>query len=226
MQDIEKKLIAQIRTRLANKGHSGFTADEIRKVINDNFNVIEDINDEGKAWIVDQLIAKRNQGTPIESYPATIPPESVETTEEQSPVIEEQTSNEPDMMSMLSTVTETSPDPVSMVRQEAASMGVSISDTEVNNIAQQVQQSQCYNQDQIGAIKEALIAFVDWQHSQTSTGLNQAIAQVSSHASSRQAEFNNQMVGEVNNFFRVSQQNSQNTFASILGALQIPGTSV
>ena len=220
MQDTEKKLIAQIRTRLATKGHSGFTAEEIRQVIAQNHTgELDTVTDETKTAIVDALISLRSSS---ETVTEDAPPESVDLPS----VTEEPPTNDPDMIGMLSTVVEPSPDPVSMVRQEASNMGVDISDVEVNNIAQQVQSQGNYNQDQIGAIKDALIAFVDWQHNQTSIGLNQTIAQVSSYAANRQVEVNNQMVGEVNNFFRVTKQNSQNNFSAIIGALQIPDRSI
>jgi hypothetical protein len=213
MSELEKKVVAQIRTRLASRGYTGWSNQEIFEKIKENYRGGFDvITNDIKTLIVDKMITERGIITTTDDSgenEGTVPESS------------EITQSELDMIGMLSTV-----DPVAMVKQQAKEMEINISDKEVQSIAENVQETEAYNSNEVEAIRNALIQFIDWQHQQSSSNLTQAIAEVSQHATTRQIEFNNQMVGEVNKFFRVTRQNSQSNFTSIISALQIPGQSI
>ncbi|AND75535.1 hypothetical protein [Nostoc phage N1] len=188
--------IPTVRARLHRKNIKGVSAEQIREALESNDNDVE--------AATHHLI----ENTHVDIDSGENSPESIQEEPE-------------DFKALLKIETVSTPDEtVSMVKQEATNMGLTIPVEHINSIANSVKSSRTYQSNKLQAVKAALIAYIDWQHEQSSNEATSVLQEVQQHAIAKTAEFNNQMVGELSDFFR-QQENNTNQFAEeLLNALQ------
>ncbi|QLF85117.1 hypothetical protein [Nostoc phage YongM] len=197
-ENIERN-IPTVRTRLHRKGVTSIKSEEIRELLTNNDN---DVN------AVTQLL--------LEKYQTAIAVDSGENVLETPPESEE------DFKALLKINSVSNDDQtVAMIKSEAAGMGLTIPTQDISNIANSVKQSRTYQTDKIKAIKRALIAYIDWQHEQSSNDAVETIREVKQHATNKAIQFNNQMVGELSEFFRTQQESTDEFTNELIKALSV-----
>ncbi|XAI95701.1 hypothetical protein [Dolichospermum phage Dfl-JY23] len=191
-----EKNIPLIRTRLHRKGVTGVPSQEIRDLLENNDNNIDDA--------VETLLKK---------YQSAIAVDSGENDDSEP---------EEDFKALLKiNSNDNSDNTVSMIKSEAQSMGLVIPVNHINNIATSVKQSRTFQSDKLKAIKSALIAYIDWQHEESTNEATQVIEEVKQHATNKAVDFNNNMVGELSDFFRTSEQNTEEFTKQLISALSV-----
>ncbi|AND75627.1 hypothetical protein [Nostoc phage A1] len=188
--------IPLIRTRLHRKGVTGLSADEIKTALENN-------NDDIDAT-VSELLSKYQTAIATTENDSVEPPESEE-----------------DFKALLKINSNNDDQTVAMIKSEAQGMGLTIPVNHLNDIAVSVKQSRTFQSDKLKAIKSALIAYIDWQHEQSSNEAEETIREVKQHATNKAVEFNNQMVGELSEFFRTQQESTDEFTNELIKALSV-----
>ncbi len=190
----EQKIVRMIRSRLHNRGVSGVSAEIIKEALVGYD--IENLSEDQKALIVDQLV---KHGIPLTE-------DAPKEDDAELAVLFSGKSNDDEV--------------VDMVKQESELMGVRLNVNDINTISTKVQSLSSFKSDKIGAIKKAILAFIDYQHQKSSNEVDEMISEIKDHATKEAVSFNNRMVGDLSDFFRDQEQDFNSDVEQLLQALQ------
>lgn len=103
-----------------------------------------------------------------------------------------------------------------MVRAEAKEQNLEFNNQEVSDIANMAKEQDSFEISQIEAVKEAMIQFLNRSHDHRTIMLAQAMNEVNIHEAALMRQFQNNLGGTLNNFFRERNQNYHSSIGNIL----------